>query len=245
MQANNSRRPHTKSRSGCNRCRERRVKCDELRPICYNCQHRDEECQYNRPQQTYQVHTFALIQRSWSANGAVATASSPGEVHGRTNAPTTCLDRMRASPLPSDATELRLLNVWYTQTCYSFTTANASFLRERVGKQALNCDFLMGALLGSTALHLASETHSTVTARNLITISLQHQNRALVGLQQSLYALIFDNCDDIFLTTALMMMCSFVSSITLGPTGTQHRSTTDAMIEAFRILERGSSCRRV
>ncbi|KAK7043246.1 hypothetical protein VNI00_008600 [Paramarasmius palmivorus] len=35
---------HTKSRLGCFSCKERRVKCDEVHPICGNCEHRDMEC---------------------------------------------------------------------------------------------------------------------------------------------------------------------------------------------------------
>lgn len=40
------RRPHTKSRNGCTTCKRRRVKCDENRPICKNCQHLRLECRY-------------------------------------------------------------------------------------------------------------------------------------------------------------------------------------------------------
>jgi hypothetical protein len=37
---------HTKSRTGCLRCKARKVKCDEHRPICYNCGRHSVECQY-------------------------------------------------------------------------------------------------------------------------------------------------------------------------------------------------------
>ncbi|OQV08501.1 Fungal Zn2-Cys6 binuclear cluster domain-containing protein [Cladophialophora immunda] len=38
------RRSHLKSRRGCTACRRRRVKCDEERPRCGNCQRREEDC---------------------------------------------------------------------------------------------------------------------------------------------------------------------------------------------------------
>ncbi|KAG0635222.1 hypothetical protein HOY80DRAFT_1018115 [Tuber brumale] len=39
-------RRHTKSRNGCMTCRRRRVKCDEIRPICTNCTRRELDCTY-------------------------------------------------------------------------------------------------------------------------------------------------------------------------------------------------------
>lgn len=38
---------HTKSRSGCNTCKRRRVKCDEGKPICAKCIHMKLECAYS------------------------------------------------------------------------------------------------------------------------------------------------------------------------------------------------------
>ncbi|EFZ02370.1 Zn(2)-Cys(6) zinc finger domain protein [Metarhizium robertsii] len=40
---------HTKSRTGCARCRARRVKCDESRPKCKSCGRHGVECIYDRP----------------------------------------------------------------------------------------------------------------------------------------------------------------------------------------------------
>ncbi|EPE08067.1 c6 zinc finger domain protein [Ophiostoma piceae UAMH 11346] len=40
---------HTKSRTGCARCRARRVKCNEARPICGNCERHGVDCEYDRP----------------------------------------------------------------------------------------------------------------------------------------------------------------------------------------------------
>lgn len=40
------RRPHSKSRLGCQTCKRRRVKCDETHPQCKNCQHLELECTY-------------------------------------------------------------------------------------------------------------------------------------------------------------------------------------------------------
>ncbi|GMM38378.1 Upc2 protein [Saccharomycopsis crataegensis] len=40
---------HTKSRNGCNTCKKRRVKCDEMKPVCNKCTHMGIECTYSNP----------------------------------------------------------------------------------------------------------------------------------------------------------------------------------------------------
>ncbi|KAK3684324.1 putative C6 transcription factor [Podospora appendiculata] len=41
-----TRRPHLKSRYGCTKCKERRIKCDELTPRCSRCNKKNLVCQY-------------------------------------------------------------------------------------------------------------------------------------------------------------------------------------------------------
>ncbi|KAL4789847.1 C6 zinc finger domain protein [Aspergillus venezuelensis] len=43
---NRVKRPHTKSRRGCYSCKSRRIKCQETRPACANCVHKDLDCVY-------------------------------------------------------------------------------------------------------------------------------------------------------------------------------------------------------
>ncbi|TVY51462.1 Sterol uptake control protein 2 [Lachnellula cervina] len=38
------RRPHRKTRTGCNQCKRRRVKCDERKPICTSCERNKLQC---------------------------------------------------------------------------------------------------------------------------------------------------------------------------------------------------------
>uniref|UniRef100_A0A0D2XL16 Zn(2)-C6 fungal-type domain-containing protein n=1 Tax=Fusarium oxysporum (strain Fo5176) TaxID=660025 RepID=A0A0D2XL16_FUSOF len=41
------RRTHKKSRLGCQRCKKRKIKCDETRPVCRNCVRSDVTCIYH------------------------------------------------------------------------------------------------------------------------------------------------------------------------------------------------------
>ncbi|KAF2172681.1 hypothetical protein M409DRAFT_62423 [Zasmidium cellare ATCC 36951] len=45
-----SRRPHTKTRHGCNTCKMRKVRCDEQKPICNNCTRGNRACSYPNQQ---------------------------------------------------------------------------------------------------------------------------------------------------------------------------------------------------
>lgn len=92
----------------------------------------------------------------------------------------------------------------------------------------------MGALLASSSLHLASEAKDAATARRLVHASLDHQNRAIVGLRQNLQSLSPENCDNVFLTAVLMMMCAFVASIM--PVA-QAKSGAGMMVDAFHFLK--------
>ncbi|CZT21703.1 uncharacterized protein RCC_07568 [Ramularia collo-cygni] len=41
-----SRRPHTKTRLGCNTCKARKVRCDQIKPVCQNCTRGNRTCVY-------------------------------------------------------------------------------------------------------------------------------------------------------------------------------------------------------
>lgn len=66
---------HKKSRAGCLRCKQRRVKCDEQRPSCSSCSRHLVEC-------VYQTQAPALVQAdvkplARSAGSATSTRSTP------------------------------------------------------------------------------------------------------------------------------------------------------------------------
>ncbi|KAJ4113737.1 hypothetical protein NW765_011344 [Fusarium oxysporum] len=68
MQA--SKKPRTKSRSGCEQCKRRKVKCDERQPICTRCLQRKDTCTGNFSHDTWQ------IERPWVSNERIPSAPS-------------------------------------------------------------------------------------------------------------------------------------------------------------------------
>lgn len=132
------------------------------------CLNRDQVCEYSRSARGPGLHNFANA----SAMSQHIQVSIPSKTKHH---PATSSWTQSIPPPLKDGDELQSLHVWSTQICYSFTPTHAPFLRDRVGEQALSCDFLMGALLASSSLHLASDTKDIATARRLVTSSLEHQ----------------------------------------------------------------------
>ena len=81
-----SRRTHTKSRSGCTRCKRRHIRCDESRPICLNCSIANLDCEYAASH----LHT-AKVGMSTTSDFDHITAKSP-------SLPPTAFTTMQDSP---------------------------------------------------------------------------------------------------------------------------------------------------
>jgi hypothetical protein len=235
-------RPHKKSRAGCDQCRKRRVKCDESKPRCTSCTYRDEDCRYIRPQ---------LAQRDCDTKGKRSSSrSSPSTlIHDATPEAL----RAKARPVYSSATlnppkppasdpipitDLALMHHWCTRTCLSFTPAGADLFRDHVGQEALRFDYLMEALLALTLLHVASEINDTVVSQPYLDAALQHQNRALSGLRATLGDISTSNCDAIFASSILIMVCAIVSPLL--PTCDNNypaKSTTESMLSLVDFIK--------
>ncbi|KAL7788952.1 hypothetical protein V8C37DRAFT_387356 [Trichoderma ceciliae] len=68
-------------RSGCLTCRSRKVKCDELRPVCHNCTRLKRRCVY-KPRKSRQNHKPASQtpeQQQLTPDGSISTSGSSGQ----------------------------------------------------------------------------------------------------------------------------------------------------------------------
>ncbi|OLN88260.1 Lysine biosynthesis regulatory protein LYS14 [Colletotrichum chlorophyti] len=135
---------HRKSRTGCQACKDSKVKarsfliCDELRPSCLRCDRLQILCEYRR-----------------SRNHL-----SPDDSHTSPNAAVKREPTSSASPVIEtrlNLLQLELLQTYATFTCTTmpWLPALKDFWRVTVPNLALNNDYLMSALLAIPALHLA------------------------------------------------------------------------------------------
>ncbi|KAH9906543.1 hypothetical protein F4778DRAFT_655946 [Xylariomycetidae sp. FL2044] len=146
---------HTKSRTGCARCRSRRVKCDETRPVCRNCHRHNVSCEYDRVANT----------------GLPLPSSSPTSISSRST--------RSSSPVLTSSTTTGLLGVpatrheyWKLRLFHNFAIATSDTLpgshipsvkdcwSTQVPVLALDHGSLLNGILALSALHLESTGRS-------------------------------------------------------------------------------------
>ncbi|UPX18398.1 uncharacterized protein EKO05_0008700 [Ascochyta rabiei] len=225
-----TRRTHTKSRLGCSQCRKRRVKCDELLPQCSSCVLRGESCVYLR----FPTKSTPVATSKAAALHASPTSTSEAETGNDSPAP---INMYQDSPdeeswNPNRVRELELLHHWCMKTSNSFTPELVGLLQDYLVKEALNNTHLMEALLALASFHIACETNDSAVSRDFTGTGMSYQTRAIAGLRAVLGSVSPENCDPIFASSVLIMVCVMVSPFL--PVG--HSRTFNFVAEAILPL---------
>ncbi|OIW29221.1 hypothetical protein CONLIGDRAFT_670896 [Coniochaeta ligniaria NRRL 30616] len=116
-----TRRPHTKSRYGCTKCKDRRIKCDELIPQCSRCKKMKLTCQYPRQPEGSQASSA----RSPESNSDHSSAVGGSPLSSASNTSTS--KSLLAQPLRSEVaqtlapTEFELLKHYLEHTSRDLT----------------------------------------------------------------------------------------------------------------------------
>ncbi|KAI1103746.1 C6 finger domain-containing protein [Jackrogersella minutella] len=135
-----SRRPpklgHKKSMFGCQRCRARRVKCNEAKPVCYNCSRHRLPCNYDR-------NTCAKK----ASPKLTATELSPDETE--TTEPPESRSRRRL--------ETRLMYQYVTETGRSIVADNVTskYFIHLIPRLSFKSDALLYSMYNLAALNIA------------------------------------------------------------------------------------------
>ncbi|EXJ91074.1 hypothetical protein A1O1_04181 [Capronia coronata CBS 617.96] len=203
-----TKRPHTKSRKGCVRCKQRHIKCDEKGPPCSNCEIRHLDCSYTR--------TLSPSSASDKAKACPVShgvhQSSPSSIGPLDDANLNASGVVRPST-PSGSSrmqELELMQYWCTETCHSFTAKHTDMFRTSVVHEALSQEYLMDAILAFTAVHKACRTTDAVAAASYVRAGLQYHNRALSTLQSRLQTLVLSECGAVFTCSIIAMASAIV-----------------------------------
>lgn len=90
-------------RSGCITCRTRKVKCDEVRPVCKNCARLKRRCAYEpRKTQRQSIAVFSYTSTSWNESASTSTSGtghSPGEASTSQEHPTLSYEQLHAQAI--------------------------------------------------------------------------------------------------------------------------------------------------
>ena len=139
---------HKKSRNGCLRCKARKVKCDEARPVCGSCRAHQVPCHYGTPQS--QERPAASVSSNSSPCAIPTPYSAPEPPEEQTISTQDTL------------LELQLLHNFVTVVIYTFTSSKKG-PRDLWSLDANNFSFrhsfLRNCIFAISALHLATTPH--------------------------------------------------------------------------------------
>lgn len=150
---------HKKSRTGCTRCKLRKVKCDERHP-CSNCTKHNVQCEYVNG-----LSRAAVISHrtSISANARQVDATQNTVGPGPSSPYIDLEDIDHAFTVEERRLlELRLINHFTTIVTYTFPPCHEQRFRDLYNidavRLALEHPFLLNAILAISSLHLVSDT---------------------------------------------------------------------------------------
>ncbi|KND87183.1 Sterol regulatory element-binding protein ECM22 [Tolypocladium ophioglossoides CBS 100239] len=213
---------HKKSRTGCQRCRTRRVKCDETKPICRKCQLQGVSCLYDRQDPRSLASSHKPIAAAPQQEPRDADFFRPADADGNAN---------QGSRSPESAgelsetrqrriQELELLHFYITETGPSIAfDKNTSYdlYVKAIPRMAFKSDALLYSVYAFATLHQTKTTggedpsipsHTSIAAardrhRLYIQLAFQHHHRELAQLSR-------DNVDMLIMTASLMRLIAFV-----------------------------------
>ncbi|KAI1377952.1 hypothetical protein F4677DRAFT_458709 [Hypoxylon crocopeplum] len=202
------RRPHHKSRKGCQECKRRHVKCDEQWPVCLQCSMSDRECSSGLPSPLLQL------------------LDVPARYSPQTPSPTGAPDILQDSSLeqpPHQVFGLGHLALFHhvetglmkpPHTHFVADEKEAGPLLQFIVKSALSTQYLMDELLAFSALHLSVVTPDPAGKQRYRHQAVYLQTRALATFNTLRPDITEENCTTIFLFSSFTGMHMFYDTAT-------------------------------
>ncbi|KAG9234347.1 hypothetical protein BJ875DRAFT_376627 [Amylocarpus encephaloides] len=212
------RRSHKKSKAGCQRCKLRKIKCDEVHPICGHCSKHGVSCDFEgvpiSPISSFAEPLRILRQNTTESLGGASLASTP-----RSNAALpmyqtpTDLIRTAINPASSRLLELKLMHHYTTRTAETFSDLDDTkwAWQVEIPSIAYETQYLMDAILAVSALHLRS---TNPTDQALIRASHGYMASSLAQYSSLLTSgLSQHNAEALFCTAALIAFQASASRV--------------------------------
>ncbi|KAJ5920062.1 hypothetical protein N7516_010920 [Penicillium verrucosum] len=218
------RRFHKKSRNGCNQCKERRVKCDETRPLCSVCTTRELPCIYSTP----------YPQRNSTAEASPNPEPKPSA-------------KPDSGSSKYDARHLLLMHKFSTET-YKSICGDQSDMEDwqvLIPKLAFEHEFLLHGIFSLAALHMAATTADSEQVLSYLDTAMECNELAFAPFREALARLTPLNCDAVFAQSAVVT----IIGIALPRLNAQHRGESFSMIETmmtvFELLQGASKISQI
>ncbi|KAJ5737884.1 uncharacterized protein N7483_003009 [Penicillium malachiteum] len=180
-----------KTRNGCAQCKQRRIKCDEKKLSCFNCNRFNQDCSFQHTE-PFLFISRALLQPNLS-NPSSHVESEPEASRKHRN------DQLMLPCEPSFTLEdMRLLHHF---TTYTVVTLSDHTEAQMVWSTSIvNCafqhPFLLQGILAIAALHLAARDPKKEDRLSIMAAS--KQNIALHDFRSQMERITPENCDALF-----------------------------------------------
>ncbi|KAI0377163.1 hypothetical protein F5Y04DRAFT_189620 [Hypomontagnella monticulosa] len=209
-----TRRSHKKSRNGCSNCKQRRIKCNEAKPICDGCYKYFLPCDITpnlsvrepdenrgdssaprkrgRPRKDWPIIAKPVESRARNSDGSENGSSNQNETTGE----------------PSyqwDIDDLELLHHYMSDA--AFNQGDRVMWQEKVPRLAFIHHYVLHMLLATSALHLAR-----IKADRSEKLTQLADRHATTGIRQAtgmLPSMNKDNCSGLYISACLACCFSF------------------------------------
>ncbi|KAF4967877.1 hypothetical protein FSARC_4644 [Fusarium sarcochroum] len=192
---------HKKSRNGCSRCKQRKVKCDERRP-CGVCIKRGLSC--------------SLISSPSLDSASLKGQVSPNAISFIGTEDVQPLNFSKGTSIapkcqrPSGWTEdLGLMSHYASITSATLPGANRRVWQIEIPKVGVAYPFLMHQILAVSAFHLARLNPSE--RQEYLSRALQHQHHAICGIRGEVATVTPRNCHALFAGSSLLFIGAFAA----------------------------------
>ncbi|KAH7383433.1 hypothetical protein BKA64DRAFT_629064 [Cadophora sp. MPI-SDFR-AT-0126] len=228
-----SRRPHTKSRHGCVRCKSKKVKCDEERPSCSRCARQPKQCDYE--------NALLFLTPARPPPAAQLTPSGiPGRILSQMEGPfnpshSRILPIGRSENFSCALLDLELLFHYTISTHNTLAYGNGSrkLWQVTVPQEAFSNRFLLHGLFSIAAFHLAHLQVSRAGYYN--DVALRYHESAVGLLEPMLHAIGPDNAISL---TAFAQIVAFNSCAMLQATSCPGKYFTASIGDTFSLVRK-------
>lgn len=163
-----------KSRSGCEPCKRRRVKCDEAQPCCRRCQARNETCTGNFQSDTWQT------ERPWLSMAAQNAQSAP--VLPYSSAISTSFSTINVYGELRGILENDILRHWFSHACLTMAIVPPPLNPLSYGM----APYLRESKALRHTIQCVSQAHRQFFCEARLAEILEERDRALVSLQNEI-----------------------------------------------------------
>ena len=204
------RQVHRKRRTGCFKCKERRVRCGEEKPVCHNCKRLGYICHFAQQQPLTTAGPHDISMRGATTGSSSSFGMVVSDLHIK---------------------DLELMHQYSSATYCSMTDRIELYYiwQINIPKHAISHTFLMRGLLAIAALHLNDQNPQEA----YFELASFHQGKALKEYTAQLSAISEANSQAVF---AFSSICASIAFAFLRQTASMGASFITSMSEVFELL---------